>query len=92
MPGELLRRAVTLERVEEEQCIQPGLPRSAVKERDNALIWVSKRRISEQEGAAVLPPPAALSRPPLRSGLGVFLRGGVQLPFSKMPFSYTQVF
>lgn len=64
---------------------------SAVKERDNALIWGSKRRISEQEeGAAVLPPRSTLETTSA-VGAGCLSPKGVQLPFSKMPFSYTQV-
>ena len=63
----MLWKAVALERMEDKQRIQTGIPMSAMKKRDNALnalIWVSERRISEQEaGAAVMPPHSTLETP-----------------------------
>lgn len=79
--------------MEEEQCIQTGIPMSAVKERDNALIWGSKRRISEQEeGAAVLPPRSTLETTSAvgagclspRGGSAAFLQDAFQLHASPL--------
>ena len=63
---------------------------SAMKTRDNALnalIWVSKWRISEgEEGAAVMPPPSTLETiPAVRAGW--LSPRGEKLAFSKTPFS-----